>query len=63
MAIDSRDKRASALNTDEFYNMPAFEPDGVMTQSDRQDVLGNYRGILAAEPGDDDVMYPWWLLP
>ena len=50
------------MNTDEG-DMPAFEPDGVMTQSDRQDVLNTYRGILAAEPGDDNVIYPWWLLP
>ena len=58
MAIDSRDKRASALNFEEGFT--AYTPDGVNTQADRQDSLHAYRGILATVPAVSDRFYDWW---
>ena len=49
MAIDSRDKRASAINTMP-WDPPKFVPDSAITQADRQDVAHVYRGILADAP-------------
>lgn len=60
MAVDSRDKRASALNFEEVYNLPSYTPDGVNTQADRQDSLHAYRGILASVPFVSDRFYDWW---
>ncbi len=59
MPIDSRDKRASALNTDEG-DMPAFEPDGTMTLADRMDALNTYRGILATTAAFTRKFKDWW---
>lgn len=49
MAVDSRDKRASALNGMP-WDPPRFVPDSSISQGDRQDVANVYRGILAAAP-------------
>lgn len=49
MAIDTRDKRASALNGMP-WDPPRFVPDSAIGQGDRQDVANVYRGILAQAP-------------
>ena len=53
MAIDSRDKRASASSS--IYGMPRFggvapTPDGTISAADRMHITGFYRGIAAASP-------------
>lgn len=53
MAIDSRDKRASASAL--IYGMPRFAgpaptPDGTISAADRMHITGFYRGIAAAAP-------------
>lgn len=64
IAIDSRDKRASALNYEEIWNLPSYTPDGVQNQADRQDSLHAYRGILASAPVvGGGVIDQWWLMP
>jgi len=52
MAIDSEDKRRSAMTT--FPAIGALpEPDSSMTQGDRQHVVYIYRGIAAGGAGAD----------
>ena len=49
MAIDTRDKRASALGFG-FSGIAPPLPDGnISSQADRQHMAGVYRGILAGE--------------
>ena len=60
MAIDSRDKRASASSDNMPWDDDAFVPDGVFTQADRQDTTQTYRGILASVPLVSDRFYDWW---
>ena len=64
MAIDSRDKRASASSDGMPWDEELFVPDGVMTQADRQEATQTYRGILASGPPSAEIInYPWWLIP
>jgi len=60
MAIDSRDKRASACNTEMPWNHPGWNPDGVMTEADRADVSHNYRGILPSGGLGSKLWKDWW---
>jgi len=60
MAIDSRDKRASALNTEMPWDWPSFVPDGTMTLADRQDSQNSYRGILAGIMAISKLFKDWW---
>ena len=46
MAIDTRDKRASAVRE----GLLPFPDGAALNQGDRQEVLWQYRGILAARP-------------
>lgn len=48
MAIDTRDKRASALGIVLSVALTLPAADGALDQGDRQQVAFNYRGILAA---------------
>jgi len=50
MAIDTRDKRSSATGGMPWDWGDGWNPDGVMTQADRQDATETYRGILASTP-------------
>ena len=56
MALDSRDKRASALGVAvATFALVLPNPDGAtLDQGDRQQVSFCYRGILAAAPGADE---------
>lgn len=47
MAVDSRDKRASALG---FPGVVFSNPDGTISAPDRQQATGLYRGIASAVP-------------
>lgn len=55
MAIDTNEKRASALGT-RWARLPfgrrfmGLIPDGLGNQGDRQQMAGDYRGILAGAP-------------
>ena len=50
MAIDTAAKRLSAMNVGEVTGWGCVYPTGVIDQAARQDVVGIYRGILAAAP-------------
>lgn len=52
MAVDTRNKRASAIACRRLPWMRRFLPlaDGTIDQGDRQHVAFVYRGILAGEP-------------
>lgn len=45
MAIDSRDKRASAIGLALAWARTAPVPDGTLSAADRQHIAGAYRGI------------------
>lgn len=47
MAIDSRQKRESACFFGLTCRPRTIEPDGTISQADRQDIVGFYRGISA----------------
>ena len=48
-AVDTRDKRASALNVGGIVQvMP--DPDGTIDAADRLHIAGEYRGIAASPP-------------
>ena len=50
MAVDSKNKRASALTTGALaFLLVAPDPDGAFSQADRQHIAYSYRGILAEE--------------
>lgn len=58
MALDSRDKRASALGIGLAFLFGALTPDGSISAADRQHIAGAYRGVLVAEAtpsGDIDT--------
>ena len=48
MALDTRDKRASALGIDLKWLHVYPNPDGAISQLDRQQIAGKYSGIAAA---------------
>jgi hypothetical protein len=54
MAIDTRNKRSSAVSVGSPWRAMLPEPDGAVGQADRQHVALMYSGISAAEavPGD-----------
>lgn len=57
MAIDTRDKRASAISSALPWRGLWPLPDGALDQGDRQHVASMYRGIAAGAPaasGGDD---------
>ena len=64
MAIDSAQKRASALNfTMPFRHLPY--PDSSIDQGDRQHMAGLYAGVLAGVLITFDAApvptFPWWI--
>ena len=50
MALDTADKRASALNVGLGLGRAFWSPDNSMSQADRQHAALSYRGILAGAP-------------
>ena len=50
MAVDTRNKRASAISIGLPWRGLLPEPDGTIDQADRQQVALVYVGILAGEP-------------
>lgn len=58
MALDSRDKRASAIAVGLSWRTVYPVADGSINEGDRQQSAGWYRGILAAEL---DIKVPWHL--
>jgi hypothetical protein len=64
MALDTRNKRSSAINVSSPWRGMLPVPDGSLDQGDRQQVGLHYRGILSASPsgavtsgGEYIVMY------
>ena len=55
MAIDTRDKRASAHR---LYPRIRPIPDGVIDAADRRHIAGFYRGISAGEPPEGPIPSP-----
>lgn len=53
MAVDTRDKRASALGVGRPGLFQTPTPDGTLSTLDRQQVCFSYRGIAAAAPSVD----------
>ena len=53
MAINTRQKRASALATLGLGILPAIPPDGALTQRDFQHSVRTYSGVLAATTFED----------
>lgn len=47
MALDTRNKRASAIGIDSPWLRVWPNPDGAFDQADRQQIAGKYSGILA----------------
>lgn len=58
MAIDTRDKRASAIGVALPWRSLLPAPDGVLDQGDRQQVALHYRGIAAANPSPQAAEIP-----
>lgn len=48
MAIDTRNKRASAIGIDSIRPHVYPNPDGSLNQADRQQIAYKYSGILAS---------------
>jgi hypothetical protein len=61
MAIDTRQKRASAMTVCTCWYPPAVQPDGSFDQADRQNIGWSYTGILAGGPPVSAIsqMEPW----
>jgi len=62
MALDTRDKRASALGIDAIYRVVYPDPDGAaITVLDRQQTAAKYRGVDSSggppPVGDDAAPY------
>jgi hypothetical protein len=58
MALDTADKRASAINIGLPFGRVFATPDGAFDQGDRQQMAMSYRGILAtAEPEDTTPVF------
>ena len=53
MAVDTRDKRASAVGFVLTSRLAPPLPDGSFNQADRQHIAYSYRGILATAPSTD----------
>lgn len=51
MALDTRNKRSSAINVSIPWRGQLPDPNGSINQADRQQVGLHYSGILAASPG------------
>ena len=58
MAIDSRDKRSSAVNPGSPWRGMLPVADGTVSQADRQHAAYWYRGIAAASPAANVVGMP-----
>jgi hypothetical protein len=52
MAIDTPNKRNSAISAARVWVLGGPLPDAVIDQADRQQIAWCYAGILAAPPGD-----------
>lgn len=59
MAIDTRDKRASATNQMP-WDWDGLTPDSALSQGDRQAVTKTYRGILANPPVVPGGLSRWY---
>lgn len=62
MAVDSKEKRCSATHQLVPGLPKAMFPDGVIAQSDRQDVAWVYRGITAYTPDLGGTYGREWLI-
>ena len=61
MAIDTRDKRSSAVNAGSPWRGLLPGPDGTLNQADRQHAGLFYRGILAAvAAGEQPARRRYW---
>jgi hypothetical protein len=58
MAIDTRDKRSSAIDVSLPWRNKLPLPDSTVDQSDRQHAMFYYSGILAAAPTGGDTGGP-----
>ncbi len=54
MAVDTKNKRYSAIHVGCPWRSSLPIPDGTVDQGDRQHVAGFYRGVLAAAAADAD---------
>ena len=59
MALDTRNKRASAVGLALAWRMVLPHPDGTIATADRQQAALCYAGIATAEIGVADAMRTW----